>query len=131
MAILFGRWRRETAFKNEMERLMRQRDEEVSELQQKLQWRSMEHRTPSMANPLHQLPETRRQLPSFYAANIAVLAATPSAKFLPPSLNELKKRKLTASVIHERATVSPSSVKTVMSDIENPENFADDVNLLE
>jgi hypothetical protein len=131
LAILLGRWRREKAFKNEMKKLMMEREEEVSELQQRLQLRSMEHRTPTLANPLHQLPETRRQLPSFYAANIAVLAATPSAKFLPPSLNDLKKRKLTGSVIHERATVSPSSVKTVMSDIENPENYADDVELLE
>ena len=130
-AILFGRWRRETAFKNEMKRLMKKRDDEVSELQQRLQLRSMEHRTSTLANPLHQLPETRRQLPSFYAANIAVLAATPSAKFLPPSLADLKKRKLTGSVIHERSTVSPSSVKTVLSDIENPENYADDVGLIE
>ena len=131
LAILFGRYRREKAFDDEMKKLMKERDDEVSELQQRLQLRSMENRAPTLANPLHQLPETRRQLPSFYAANIAVLAATPSAKFLPPSLADLKKRKLTGSVIHERTTVSPSSVKTVLSDIENPDNYADDVDLLQ
>ena len=131
LAILFGRYRREKAFDDEMKKLMKERDDEVSELQQRLQLRSMENRAPTLANPLHQLPETRRQLPSFYAANIAVLAATPSAKFLPPSLADLKKRKLTGSVIHERTTVSPSSVKTILSDIENPDNYADDVDLLQ
>jgi len=81
----------------------------------------MEHRLPAMGNPLHQLPETRRQLPSFYAANIAVMAAAPGAKFLPPSLADLKKRKLmSTSVIHEDRSVSPSSVKTTgLSDVEN------------
>lgn len=48
LAILFGRWRRETAFNNEMNRLMKKRDAEVSELQQKLQLRSMEHRAPTL-----------------------------------------------------------------------------------
>ena len=122
--IFVGRWRRETAFKSEMKRLIRERDEEVNELQQKLQLRSMEHVTPAISNPLHQLPETRRQMPSFYAANIAVMAATPSAKFLPPSLADLKKRKiLSGSVIHERSTVSPSSVKTILSDVESPDRM--------
>lgn len=122
VTIFVGRWRRETAFKAEMKRLINERDDEVNELQQKLQLRSMEHVTPAIGNPLHQLPETRRQMPSFYAANIAVMAATPSAKFLPPSLADLKKRKiLSGSVIHERSTVSPSSVKTVISDVEDPD----------
>ena len=119
--ILLGRWRRETAFNAEMERLIGERDAEVHDLQQRLQLRSMEHITPSGGNPLHQLPETRRQLPSFYAANIAVLAATPSAKVLPPSLADLKKRRLnTAGATIPEVLFSPrGSAKT------SPYGFAD------
>lgn len=117
LAILLGRWKREQNFNDEMDRLIKERKDEVSDLQMKLQLRSMENR-PGMNNPLHQLPETRRQLPSFYAANIAVLAEAPMAKTLPPSLAALRKQRRAGtgidSVIHER-TVSPSSVNTIMS----------------
>jgi len=117
LAILLGRWKREKNFNDEMDRLIKERKDEVSDLQMKLQLRSMENR-PGMNNPLHQLPETRRQLPSFYAANIAVLAEAPLAKTLPPSHAALRKQRRAGtgidSVIHER-TVSPSSVRTIMS----------------
>ena len=98
LIIILGRWKRETNFRKEMKRLIKEHDREVSDMQKKLQLRSMEHTAHSIGNPLYQLPETRRHLPSFYAANIAALTTTPSVKPLPPSLVDYKKSRLTGKL---------------------------------
>eukprot|EP00116_Pleurobrachia_bachei_P016899 sb/3477161/ len=85
----------------------------------------MENVAPVLGNPLHQLTEARRQMPSFYAANIAAMATAPATKALPPSMR-VKKRRGGSVISSSMSEVEETGRAGDMSSTQNDEN----VNLL-